>query len=51
VSDALGARLDPAARAFADHLARAVAQSVLRDIRSGRLGMLKADGEGEGVEE
>src|SRR5271157_5516880 len=35
LSEALGAKLDPRVRAFADHLAKAVAESVLRDIRGG----------------
>lgn len=49
ISDALGATLDPKARAFADHLATAVAASVLRDIRAGRWSTLRAEEEGEGV--
>ncbi len=42
-SEALGARLDHKVRAFADHLAKAVAESVLRDIRAGRWGIVSAE--------
>jgi hypothetical protein len=44
LSEALGAKLDPRVRAFADHLGRAVAESILRDIRSGRCGSTNAEG-------
>ena len=37
-SEALGARLSPQVRAFAAHLGKAVAQSILRDIQAGRCG-------------
>ena len=48
-SEALGAKLDHKVRAFADHLAKAVAESVLRDIRAGRCGIIKPKpGEGGG---
>ena len=47
-SEALGSKLDPKVRAFADHLAKAVAESVLRDIRAGRWGKISAEPATEG---
>jgi hypothetical protein len=37
----LGAKLDPAVRAFAAHLGRAVDESIMRDIRAGRCGIIE----------
>ena len=40
LSEPLGANLDPAIRAFAAHLGKAVAESIMRDIRAGRWGII-----------
>jgi hypothetical protein len=39
----LGADLDRSLRAFARHLGKAVAQSIMRDIRAGRWGTIKRE--------
>jgi hypothetical protein len=47
---ALGANLDPAVRAFAMHLGKAAAESILRDIRASRCGIIRPkheEGRGE----
>jgi hypothetical protein len=43
LSEALGARLSPELRAFAAHLGKAVAESILCDIRAGRWGTIKQE--------
>jgi hypothetical protein len=43
LTEALGARLSPELRAFAAHLGKAVAESIIRDIRAGRWGTIKQE--------
>ncbi|HBZ72830.1 MAG TPA: hypothetical protein DEP35_25095 [Deltaproteobacteria bacterium] len=49
LSEARVLKLDPRLRAFAEHLGKAVAESILRDIRAGRCGMIgRKPAEGRG---
>jgi hypothetical protein len=45
LSEALGANLDPAVRAFAQHLGKAVAESIPRDVRAGCSGIIEPEPE------
>ena len=52
-SEVLAAKLTPEVRAFAAHLGRAVAESIIRDIRAGRWGTIERkpeEGRGEATD-